>query len=519
MEKHEAQATSRGFGLRGKLFILTASAVAISMTVLAVIGVASVRKVSRDLIGILTNESLNGDLFAAQELLAKLHGELILNGDSFVDSRGKPLEGDFTFVDTLRDNLGVVATIFTARGDDYVRTVTSIVDADGNRIVGTTLGKESAAYAPIVAGEAYRGTALILGIPYFTIYSPITDRAGRVSGILFIGISVANAEATAANEIRKVSVTIVIAAILILGAALTAMMVFSTRQITEPIGVAVSLIEEVSSGNLGVSAPEGLTRRRDEVGTLSRCLDGLAGDLRSIVTDIRTASDDVSVGAGRLADTAHSVAGGATEQAANVEEISSSMEQMSGTVAQNTENAGNTEAIALGSTKSAETGGEAVSRSVTAIGEIATKIMIIDEIARQTNLLALNAAIEAARAGDAGKGFAVVASEVRKLAERSQEASAEIGNLSAGTVESVSEAGRVIGALIPEIRRTAELVQEISSASKEQRVGIEQITEAIAQLDRVIQENAGAADAMADMAETLSDQAARLSSTISFFKA
>ncbi len=509
----------RTTGLRGKLFVLTATTVAIAMTVLAVIGVASVKKVSGELIALMTNDGLNGNLFAANELLAKLYGRVELRDGALVDGRGRPIAGDYEFVDALHGKIGVAATLFAAEGDDFTRVVTSITDASGARIIGTKLGKDSAAYGPVSAGQDYRGQALIQGTPYYTLYHPLLNPDGKTAGILFIGVSVEKAAAAASQEVKNVSGTIVNAALLLLAAALAAMMLFSTRQITAPIGVAVSLIEEVTRGNLGVNAPAGIVSRRDEVGSLGRCVDSLAGDLRGIVADIRRAADDVSAGATNLAGTAHSVAGGATLQASNVEEISASMEQMSGTVAQNTDNAVTTEKIALTSAESAENGGEAVTKSVAAIGDIAAKIRIIDEIARQTNLLALNAAIEAARAGEAGKGFAVVASEVRKLAERSQEASAEIGALSSDTVESVSVAGKAIGELVPEIKRTAELVQEISSSSKEQREGVNQINEAIALLDRVIQQNASAADEMAGMAEELSGQAGQLSSTISFFRA
>jgi methyl-accepting chemotaxis protein len=163
-------------------------------------------------------------------------------------------------------------------------------------------------------------------------------------------------------------------------------------------------------------------------------------------------------------------------------------------------------------------GGKSVEQAVTAMKEIANKIGIINEIARQTNLLALNAAIEAARAGEAGKGFAVVASEVRKLAERSQNAAGEITLLSNSTVESAMKAGDIIGRIVPDIKKTADLVQEIAAASKEQTVGTEQVEKAMVQLDTVIQHNASASEEMATMAEQLSGQAIQLTETMSFFK-
>jgi methyl-accepting chemotaxis protein len=191
---------------------------------------------------------------------------------------------------------------------------------------------------------------------------------------------------------------------------------------------------------------------------------------------------------------------------------------MDATIKQNSDNASATEGIAAKSARDAEEGSRVVSASVSAMGEIAGKISIIEEIARQTNLLALNAAIEAARAGESGKGFAVVASEVRKLAERSQKASAEITNLSKTTVDMSQEAGRIISAIVPDIRKTSELVQEIASASREQSSGADQIGKAMVQLDTVIQQNASASEEMAAMAEELSGQAQQLSTAIAFFK-
>ncbi|MHB1400754.1 MAG: methyl-accepting chemotaxis protein, partial [Trichloromonadaceae bacterium] len=209
---------------------------------------------------------------------------------------------------------------------------------------------------------------------------------------------------------------------------------------------------------------------------------------------------------------------GATEQAASAEEASSSMEQMAANIRQNADNALQTEKIAVKSAADAQAGGQAVAQTVSAMKEIAGKISIIEEIARQTNLLALNAAIEAARAGEHGKGFAVVASEVRKLAERSQLAAAEISQLSGSSVEVAEKAGAMLVRMVPDIQRTAELVQEIAAASKEQDTGAEQVNKAIQQLDQVIQQNASASEEMASTAEELSGQAEQLQHTIAFFK-
>jgi methyl-accepting chemotaxis protein len=209
---------------------------------------------------------------------------------------------------------------------------------------------------------------------------------------------------------------------------------------------------------------------------------------------------------------------GTTEQAASTEEASSSIEEMNATIKQNADNAMQTEKIALKSATDAQESGKAVSQTVSAMKDIAQKISIIEEIARQTNLLALNAAIEAARAGEHGKGFAVVASEVRKLAERSQAAAGEISQLSSSSVHIAEQAGQMLAKLVPDIQKTAELVQEITASSKEQSSGADQINGAVQQLNQVVQQNAGAAEEMSSTAEELASQADQLQATISFFK-
>jgi methyl-accepting chemotaxis protein len=229
------------------------------------------------------------------------------------------------------------------------------------------------------------------------------------------------------------------------------------------------------------------------------------------------ASQSVASGSEQLSASADQMSQGATEQAASTEEASSSMEEMAGNIKQNADNADQTEKIARRSADDAASG-QAVARAVGAMQTIASKITIVQEIARQTDLLALNAAVEAARAGEHGRGFAVVASEVRKLAERSQAAAAEISTLSDDTVTSAHQAGEMLQRLVPDIRRTADLVGEISAACREQDVGAAQINQAIQQLDQVVQQNAAASEQVSATSQELSAQADRLQSTISFFR-
>jgi methyl-accepting chemotaxis protein len=305
-----------------------------------------------------------------------------------------------------------------------------------------------------------------------------------------------------------------------LGAIVIGLLVafFITRGILRQLGCDPTVIEDVATriarGELSMKMDLAVKNNQSVYASLKTMVE----KLQEIVLNVRSAAENVSSGSKQLASSSEEMSQGATEQAAAAEEASSSMEQMAANIRQNADNALQTEKIAVKSAEDAKAGGEAVGHTVAAMKDIAAKISIIEEIARQTNLLALNAAIEAARAGEHGKGFAVVAAEVRKLAERSQTAAAEISQLSGSSVGIAEQAGQMLSQMVPDIQRTAELVQEISAACKEQDTGADQVNKAIQQLDQVIQQNASASEEMASTSEELASQAEQLQENIAYFK-
>ncbi|MBF0620699.1 MAG: methyl-accepting chemotaxis protein [Magnetococcales bacterium] len=328
----------------------------------------------------------------------------------------------------------------------------------------------------------------------------LEDADGKINGLI--------------EEIEGLRTVLITMSIIILVISATVITVL-TRNITGPLNNCRHLFSKLADGDLTVSCT---MNRNDEIGLLFRSLGGMTEKIRDVVDQIQTSIDGITNGSSELSNAATNLADSSTQQASFVEETSATMEEISGTIRQNSENAQQTETIAVKSSKGAEKSGQAVSEAMVAMKEIAEKISVVEDIARQTNLLALNAAIEAARAGEHGKGFAVVAAEVRKLAERAQTAAAEITQLSSSSSQVAENAGAMLEQLVPDIQKTANLVQEISASSQEQNSGAAQVNEALQRLDKTIQENAANSEEISANADEFSMHIGEIRDALRFFK-
>ena len=468
---------------------------------------------------LITDASLTGDraaLSEAEAMFREFDGDLAKFEEMFREENDRTglaqIEKIHTNIDEFWDTGQRMFAAYTDFGQEAGNTIMQEFDRDAEALLGvfeslqqsqvTEIKAESAAILDASADMKQSMTlisvlAVIFGIAIAflitrSIVRPLEKALGAANALAIGDISV-QLKAESNDEV---------------GQLVEAMgkMVDSTRDVT-------GLAKEISEGNLGVDVVE--RSAKDE---LLLALKGMVVNLRDVVGTVQGAAEQVSAGSQALSSSSEELSQGATEQAASAEEASSSIEEMTANIRQNADNAKETEKIALKGAEDATDGGQAVQDTVLAMKSIADKIMIIEEIARQTNLLALNAAIEAARAGEQGKGFAVVAAEVRKLAERSQTAAAEISELSVSSVEVAENAGTLLAAMVPNIQRTAELVQEIAAASVEQDAGAEQISRAIQQLDSVIQQNASSSEEMASTSEELSSQAEQMQAAIGFFR-
>jgi len=417
---------------------------------------------------------------------------------------------------------------YFSSSDAYGRELLEKIQAGDKEASIRDETEEIVAVGNIALGRTGKPWAVIVKVPTSVAFEKVT--------LMNEGIQKNNRATTS----LQVLVGLVIAS---MGIGLS---IFVGRAIAKPIQIAADVANELAQGRLDIEIPESALKGTDEIGVLSRSMQSTIRRLREVVSQVIESSASVSTGSSELssaskqmatgldgiAQSSQQLSQGSSEQAASAEQVSASVEEMGANIKQNADNSFQTEKIATKAAGDAKEGLNAVRETVSAMRQIAERVAIIEEIASQTNMLSLNASIEAARAGEHGKGFAVVASEVGKLAERSKTAAGEISVLSQQSVEIADRAGTLLEGMVPDIQKTADLVQEISVASREQDSGTQQIGQAMTQLDSVIQQNASIAEEfsatseemvdkarmVADTSKNLADQADRLQSLVSFFR-
>jgi methyl-accepting chemotaxis protein len=341
---------------------------------------------------------------------------------------------------------------------------------------------------------------------------PLEDwQVGEPIGLLTLSAPLSELHAAQNQALLKVGGLIL--GILLIGGGIFVSVI--RRFVQRPVVAISSGLAQLARGNLAV---EVATDSKDEVGQAGQALNQAARKLSDVLQQVISSAESVSACSEQLSAAGAQIADGASRQAVSIEQTSASMEQMAEQVARNSDNSRQTEQISAQAAAQAQKGGQAVQEAVTAMKKIAEKITVVEEIAYQTNLLALNAAIEAARAGQQGKGFAVVAAEVRKLAERSQTAAAEITQIASTSVQVSEQAGALLRELVPKIQETARLIEEISANSQTQHQGIDQINRAVHDLEGIIQQNASASEQMSATATNLSTESSQLLRSTGFFK-
>lgn len=336
-----------------------------------------------------------------------------------------------------------------------------------------------------------------------------------VKGVSDIGLDKVTATGTSTYETIRAQKTFLIVAILIVLILGIGLLLIIVQSITRPILEGIRMANRIAEGDLSQSID---LDREDEVGLLISALNKVAQNLQSIIRHLNEYSEIISGSGDKLLNTADLIADGSRQQASASEEISSSLEEVYANIQQNTNNAKETQGIAESSSQEVNKSKESFKIVNQSLKDITDKVKIINDIAFQTNILALNAAIEAARAGEHGKGFAVVAGEVKKLAEKSKEAAFVINEVSGSTMVMSLTARRELESLIPEIEKTAKLIQGITHASEEQVSGIEQINTSMQQLNMVVQNNVQRSDELNSQSQDLARQAQELKMLISRFK-
>jgi methyl-accepting chemotaxis protein len=496
-------------------------------------------------------KKLQGDAKSTHFYLEKYYGKVELKDGALVDKDGSSIAGKYEMVDAIQNDLGDTATIFVKDGDDFKRIATNVKKPDGTRAVGTTLGKDSAAYASIIKGDSYAGDASILGKPYLTSYVPLKGSEGNVIGILYIGIPKEEAHRMASQSVKGTLIRGAIMGIIMTAVFVFLSIAFFRRVVVKPILRMVEALEDIAQGDGDITKRIEVLSQ-DEMGMMGLHYNTFVGKLHGTIETVARDSGTIASAAESLNANSNEMAKEAEKTLEQANSLAAATEEMSKTTSEIAQNCviaaksseKTSEAATYGESVIKDTIGamnrisEMVKASASTVENLGTQsqeigkvVDLINDIADQTNLLALNAAIEAARAGEHGRGFAVVADEVRKLAEKTGDATKDIKvNVDAiqgqvgKTVETIEKGVTEVEigtsdvikleasfkGMFEQINNVTEQVRQIAVASEEQSMAtndisasIQQIYSAVQEMAKKIEKNAMASSQFADMSGEL----------------
>lgn len=562
--------------IKSKLLLIILVLVAISSSLTAFIGLSKSFIVTDDIMNTLVEDRLTTSNNMLKTYLDEQFGTFRLNSSGeLIDLHNQPIEGNFTYIDKFAEEMDVVATVFTKKGENYNRVLTTIRDASGKRAVGTSLDVTGEAYQALLQGNTFFGETDILGTKYMTNYCPILDGNNQMIGAYFVGVPVETVQSIL-NEglLSTIKIVVLLTVIVLLGIAIITL--FISNGFAKPIKKLTSAAQQIADGNFDVALT---VNSKDEIGqlaqdfrltidrlenyqgyidevaealhnislgnlkielhkeytgqfqTLKNSMQDLIGNLSETMLQINQSADQVDSGAEQVANAAQALSQGATEQASSIEELSSAITEVADQIKKNASNTTTAQNKAEFAGKEMDVSNGQMTQMMAAMEQISLKsseiskiIKIIEDIAFQTNILALNAAIEAARAGAAGKGFAVVADEVRDLAGKSAEAAKNTTDLIEHSIDAVKNGSQIaentansLDISASATREAITLIEQIAHASQEQATAMIQINQGIEQISSVVQTNAATAEEGAAASQELSGQSNMLKDLISKF--
>lgn len=497
------------------LLFQTIFIVLVSVTAVSFYSLGEYRK---GIISMSADAKLSGDINAMKIYLKEYFGTLSLSGNTLIDEHGSSVEERFQPVDEIGKDLEVAATLFVLDGDDFRRLITNIKKNDGSRAVGTMLGKNSAAYKPVIQGRKFVGEAMILGDPYYTAYDPVKDNNGKVTGIYFVGIPKAFLNSREAGFFGTFVIKTIAVSVLIVIVFCTLVWLLMRKLLSRRLDVLKSSLSKIAKGNLCVKTDP---VRNDEIGELTCSINDTISNFKNVVCSIDKYAKTLSSSIDDLAVVNSEISDGSIKQSASVQNIAAAIEESSVSIKQSADSARVSCDYANEVRDLVTEGSDNAGKAIKAMSDInesnrrITEILeLINEISFQTNLLALNAAVEAARAGEHGRGFAVVASEVRNLANRTNTASKEIGELikemtqrmNAGS-DNVNRNGELLNKIAGMMSEMARMTSDIAVSTAEQDHGVASIRESTDDLDSLSQSNT----AMTEQASASIDNLTKLS--------